>query len=83
MGIGVVVRSERREPLLGLLDVRQMVPPPEPLDVYVPLIRTSDATAFPLLAGICPYEDTIFNSWHSRALLGKLDRVEAHGAWTP
>lgn len=42
-----------------------------------------DASAFPILAGVCPYQDTVFNGWQQPILLAELDRlpVERQGPW--
>jgi len=42
-----------------------------------------DPAAFPMLAGICPFEDTVFNSFQRQMLVAELDRlpVERQGPW--
>ncbi|MFF4350330.1 hypothetical protein [Streptomyces sp. NPDC001530] len=42
-----------------------------------------DASQFPLLAGVCPYADTVFNTWQTPMLLEELARlpVERMGPW--
>lgn len=42
-----------------------------------------DGSVFPMLAGVCPYQDTVFNSWQQPMLLAELDRlpVERQGPW--
>jgi hypothetical protein len=42
-----------------------------------------DRSQFPMLTGICPYEDTVFNSWQRPMLLAELDRLppERQGPW--
>jgi hypothetical protein len=42
-----------------------------------------DASMFPILAGVCPYQDTVFNGWQQPILLAELDRlpVERQGPW--
>jgi len=42
-----------------------------------------DRSQFPMLAGVCPYEDTVFNGWQRPMLLAELDRLppERQGPW--
>lgn len=46
-------------------------------------IAELDRSQFPMLAGICPYEDTVFNSWQRPMLLAELDLLppERQGPW--
>ena len=43
--------------------------------IHVDMIWGTDATRFPMLGHVLPYEDTRFNSSQVRALLGELDRL--------
>ncbi|MDQ1033497.1 hypothetical protein QF035_011079 [Streptomyces umbrinus] len=41
-----------------------------------------DRADLPMIAGLCPYADTIFNSWQRPMLLEELDRLPAErGPW--
>ncbi|MFD7713421.1 hypothetical protein [Streptomyces sp. NPDC059786] len=42
-----------------------------------------DRAEFPMLAGVCPYADTVFNTWQISMLLEELERlpVERAGPW--
>ncbi|MCX5554457.1 hypothetical protein [Streptomyces sp. NBC_00038] len=42
-----------------------------------------DRAQFPMLAGLCPYADTVFNSWQRPMLLEELDQLPAErsGPW--
>lgn len=42
-----------------------------------------DPERFPMLAGICPFEDTVFNSIQRQMLAAELDRLpaERRGPW--
>jgi hypothetical protein len=44
-----------------------------------------DRAVFPILAGVCPYEDTVFNSWQVPNLLAEPERLPADrvGPWVP
>lgn len=46
-------------------------------------IAELDRSVFPMLAGICPYQDTVFNGWQRPMLLAELDRLppERQGPW--
>ncbi len=46
-------------------------------------IAELDRSVFPMLAGICPYADTVFNSWQRPMLLEELERLppERQGPW--
>jgi hypothetical protein len=62
---------------LGSIDVAVTVPPPPPPDEYSSLIAPGTEAAFPLLAGIDPYGNTIFNRRQSHLILRELDQIEA------
>ncbi|WP_395298425.1 hypothetical protein ACF9IK_00255 [Kitasatospora hibisci] len=42
-----------------------------------------DREEFPILTGVCPYSDTVFNSWQRPNLLAEIDRLPAErgGPW--
>lgn len=44
-----------------------------------------ETAKFPMLAGICPFEDTVFNSVQREMLVAELDRLPAdrQGPWVP
>jgi len=81
VGINVQLRDERHATVLTLDEALVGVPPPAPdwpvWDLaLVPLERRPD---FPLLRGVDPYGNTIFNGWQANLLLEELDALEASG----